>query len=56
MIKIQTNFTGLRGLRTAGKIPKISGDSFKGKDARTVADLTKKRRRKADETGADEIR
>ena len=56
MIKIQTNFTGLRSLRTAVKIPKCSANSLKGKAVVTVADLTKKRRRKADETGADEIR
>lgn len=39
-----------------GKIPKCSVNSLKGKAVVTVADLTKKRRRKAYETGADEIR
>ena len=53
MIKIQTNFTGLRSLRTAVKIPKCSVNFLKEKAAVTAADLTKKRRRKADETGAD---
>ena len=46
----------LASLRTAVKIPKCSVNSLKGKAVVTVADLTKKRRRKADETGADEIR
>ena len=47
---------GLRSLRTAVKIPKCSVNSLKGKAVVTVADLMKKRRRKAYETGADEIR
>ena len=54
--KNSADFTGLRSLRTAGKIPKCSVNFLKEKAAVTVADLTKKRRRKADETGADEIR
>lgn len=40
-----------------GKDTEMFGEfSLKGKAVVTVADLTKKRRRKADETGADEIR
>ena len=54
--KNSDELTGLRSLRTAVKIPKCSVNSLKGKVVVTVADLTKKRRRKAYETGADEIR
>lgn len=39
-----------------GKDTECSVNSLKGKAVVTVADLTNKRRRKAYETGADEIR
>lgn len=39
-----------------GKDTEMFGEFLERKAVVTVADLTKKRRRKADETGADEIR
>lgn len=39
-----------------GKDTEMFGEFLEGKAVVTVADLTKKRRRKAYETGADEIR
>ena len=56
MLKILTNFTGLRSLKTAVKIPRCSANFLKGKAAVTAAGLMKKRRREADETCADEVR